>query len=82
MVGTEKENEGGKRERGRKKQKGKTKQRSPMGKSPIRGLNPDPSDRQLLIPYFLDYSAPLFSSRPRIDRALCPGLRVILRALK
>ena len=28
----------------------------------------------LHIPYFLDYSAPLFSSRPRIDRALCPGL--------
>ena len=34
------------------------------------------------IPYFLDYSAPLFSSRPRIDRALCPVLRVILRALE
>ena len=34
------------------------------------------------LPYFLDYSAPLFSSRPRIDRALCPGLRVILRALE
>ena len=35
-----------------------------------------------LLPYFLDYSAPLFSSRPRIDRTLCPGLRVILRALE
>ena len=34
------------------------------------------------IPYFLDYSAPLFSSRPRIDRALCLGFRVILRALE
>ena len=34
------------------------------------------------VPYFLDYSVPLFSSRPRIDRALCPGLRVILRALE
>ena len=34
------------------------------------------------IPYFLDYSAPLFSSCPRIDHALCPGLRVILRALE
>ena len=34
------------------------------------------------VPYFLDYSAPLFSSRPRIDRAGCPGLRVILRALE
>ena len=38
--------------------------------------------KNLQIPYFLDYSAPLFSSRPRIDRALCPVLRVILRALK
>ena len=38
--------------------------------------------RDIYIPYFLDYSAPLFSSRPRIDRALCPGLRVILRALE
>ena len=37
---------------------------------------------ELSIPYFLDYSAPLFSSRPRIDRALCPSLRVILRALE
>ena len=34
------------------------------------------------LPYFLDYSAPLFNSCPRIDRALCPGLRVILRALE
>ena len=34
------------------------------------------------IPYFLDYSAPLFRSRPRIDRALCPGLRVILHTLE
>ena len=34
------------------------------------------------VPYFLDYSAPLFSSCPRIDRALCPSLRVILRALE
>ena len=33
------------------------------------------------IPYFLDYSTPLFNSRPRIDRALCPGLRVILREI-
>ena len=31
---------------------------------------------EIELPYFLDYSAPLFSSRPRIDRALCPGLRV------
>ena len=38
--------------------------------------------RHCYIPYFLDYSAPLFSSRPRIDRALCPGLRVIVRALE
>ena len=34
------------------------------------------------LPCFIDYSAPLFSSRPRTDHALCPGLRVILRALE
>ena len=34
------------------------------------------------VPYFLDYSAPMFSLRPRIDRALCPVLWVILCALE
>ena len=34
------------------------------------------------LPFFLDYSAPLFSSHPRIDRTLYPGLGVILGALK
>ena len=42
----------------------------------------DNNSDDVTVPYFLDYSAPLFSSRPRIDRALCPGLRVILRALE
>ena len=32
--------------------------------------------------YFLDFSAPLFSSLPRIDHAGCPSLRVIVRALE
>ena len=44
-------------------------------------LEEDQEARQEM-PYFLDYSAPLFSLRPRIDRALCPGLRVIPRALE
>ena len=44
--------------------------------------NPRMSSLRDRIPYFLDYSVPLFSSCPRIDRALCPGLRVILRALE
>ena len=38
--------------------------------------------KQKHIPYFLDFSAPLFSLRPQNDRASCPGLRVILRALE